>query len=413
MTLELGLLALLAYAIGGIPFGYLIGRLRGKNLFEHGSKNIGATNAFRVLGPAWGSLVFILDLLKGALPTAFAYRLAGLFGITSESLTSVYPGLSVLVGAMAFLGHLFPAVLLFRGGKGVATGAGVLFVLTPGPTSVALLIWLVVYLASCYVSLASLVAVTVLLGSWLLTERQPFEGSAAWVTGFLVFAWMFLMIKHRGNIARLRQGTENRFRELSLTPALLRGSYVVSLGLWFGGSIFFNYAVALPTFPWFKQIVYAGPTDRTANLRIIAEDATTAEKDALASALAGSVVGPIFPRYFALQGICAVVAVVISLAWKWRFVERIHQVRFWVIATAGVLVAVGWPLSEYVSFLRVQRFHPDPEVAAAARAAFGPWHLPSLALSFLTTILSGIGLCLAAAMPAGDDRACPSDSPPA
>src|SRR5262249_6431989 len=112
----------LSYLLGSVPFGVIVGRARGVDIFKAGSGNIGATNVGRVLGRKSGVLVFVLDFLKGALPTAIMYLA---FGVTA----------GVAAGLAAFLGHLFPAYLRFHGGKGVATGFGVTLVLLPGPTA--------------------------------------------------------------------------------------------------------------------------------------------------------------------------------------------------------------------------------------------------------------------------------------
>src|SRR5207248_280320 len=144
-------LAVGAYLLGSVPFGYLVGRARGVDLLALGSRNIGATNAGRVLGARWGVLVFFLDAAKGALPVLAARAAASAVGEPFEAL-------GVTAGVAAFLGHLFPLYLGFRGGKGVATGAGVVAVLLPLPTLAALLLWLLVAVTTRYVSLASLLA---------------------------------------------------------------------------------------------------------------------------------------------------------------------------------------------------------------------------------------------------------------
>src|SRR5262249_13807282 len=149
--------ALLGYLVGAIPFGYLVARARGINIFEHGSGNIGATNVGRVLGRKFGLLVFVLDFCKGALPAAAGWALAPRL---SEDLAPDLLG--VVAGVAALLGHLFPVYLRFHGGKGVATAAGVVTVLLPGPALGALLAWLVVVSATRYVSFASLCAALVL-----------------------------------------------------------------------------------------------------------------------------------------------------------------------------------------------------------------------------------------------------------
>ncbi|MBX9622344.1 MAG: DUF4149 domain-containing protein [Gemmataceae bacterium] len=178
--------------------------------------------------------------------------------------------------------------------------------------------------------------------------------------------------------------------------------HVLALGLWFGGAAFFNFAAAPAIFTSFKQVVYAGPSDRTAGRTIIDPAAKDAEKDALASALAGAAVGPVFPRYFGMQAVCGVVAV--ATAARWRRLGRVHEWRFAVVLAAAVTVAAAIPLSDHVSELRVRRFDPDPAVSSAAKAAFGPWHLASLGLSVVTVGLAGVGLALAAKLPADPPR---------
>src|ERR1051325_7317564 len=129
-----------AYLIGAIPFGYLVARWRGVDIFQHGSGNIGATNVGRVLGRKFGVLVLLLDFAKGALPVLAARMIASRW---PDALVWREGWLEVLTGLAAFLGHLFPLYLGMRGGKGVATGTGVAFVLVPGPALAALAVWIV------------------------------------------------------------------------------------------------------------------------------------------------------------------------------------------------------------------------------------------------------------------------------
>src|SRR5262249_11476487 len=161
------------------------------NLFEVGSGNIGATNAARVLGTPFGVLVFVLDFLKGAIPVA---------------MVGPPDGLRVGAAALAFLGHLFPVYLRFRGGKGVATGAGTIFVLVPGPAALAMLFWLVVVIASRLVSLASLSAVAVLVAARMLGTPGPFDEQALPITLYVLIGTALVFMKHRGNIMRLVNG---------------------------------------------------------------------------------------------------------------------------------------------------------------------------------------------------------------
>src|SRR5262245_42853196 len=190
------LLLVASYLIGAIPFGYLIGRAHGIDLFKAGSGNIGATNAGRVLGRKFGVLVFVLDFLKGAVPVAVIVPLAHALSPDAETALGPPAVLRVGAAAVAFLGHLFPVYLGFRGGKGIATGAGTIFVLAPGPAAVAVLIWAVVLLASRFMSLASLAAVTILVFARLIPTPTPFSPDALPVTLFLLAGTGLVFVKH-------------------------------------------------------------------------------------------------------------------------------------------------------------------------------------------------------------------------
>lgn len=392
------LLLLAAYLVGAVPFGYLIGRLRGVDLFKEGSGNIGATNAGRVLGRKIGVLVFVLDFLKGAVPVAAVVPLAHSLSPGSETALGPPDVLRVAAAGLAFLGHLFPVYLGFRGGKGVATGAGTIFVLVPGPAALAVLGWVVVLISRRIVSLASLAAVTILVAARLLLTPTPFGPAALPITLYLLVGTGFVVAKHRANVRRLVAGTENRIGDFPMRQTLLRVLHVLALGMWFGGAAFFNFVAAVPIFDSFKQVVNAGPSDRTAYQEIIRPDAPQKQKDALANALAGSAVGPVFPRYFMMQAVCGVIALVTALSW-WKEPGKVHRWRVVVIGLAVVTVAIAWPISNYVSELRPMRFSPDKATRDAADAAFGTWHLVSLFLSFVTVCLAGIALALAAKLP--------------
>lgn len=192
-----------AFLIGGIPFGYLAGRMRGLDLRREGSGNIGATNAIRVLGKAWGIPVFILDVLKAVVPLlvvkAWASVDAGLFPWGQEFAT-------ITVSMAAVLGHNYCPYLGFKGGKGMATSAGVLLALMPRSCLVCVAVWAVLFLTTRYVSVASLGAAAVLpVATWWAYPGMHGYFSLALLLSVLAF-W-----RHRSNIARLRAGTENRF----------------------------------------------------------------------------------------------------------------------------------------------------------------------------------------------------------
>jgi glycerol-3-phosphate acyltransferase PlsY len=198
MHLVLALLA--SYALGSIPAAYIAGKSRGVDLRKHGSGNLGATNVFRVLGPRIGTAVFLFDMAKGAIPVIYFARLAD--GVTPPTTLT-----QVLCGIAAIAGHVRPLWLGFRkGGKGVATAAGVFLALAPVETLLALLVFGITLLASGYVSLGSLLAAVLLPVLILIRDGRP-SLLAAVCIGIAVFVFW----SHRANIGRLRQGTENRF----------------------------------------------------------------------------------------------------------------------------------------------------------------------------------------------------------
>jgi hypothetical protein len=207
-----------------------------------------------------------------------------------------------------------------------------------------------------------------------------------------------VLLKHRANIARLGQGKESRLEDKPMLNTLAKAIHVLSLGLWFGAAVMFNLIVA-PTqfFEAFPAVVESAPSDRTANLPL-APGATADQKKELATALAGSAVGPVFPKFFRLQAACAALALITALGW-WKRPGGVNRWRVVCVGLATLMVAVGWPLSIKVSDLRVQRFDPDSSVAEAAKTAFADWHLVSLLLSLVTLVLVGVALAMAAKMP--------------
>lgn len=194
------------YLLGAIPFGYLVARAHGVNIFEVGSRNPGATNVKRVLGAKAGNTVFALDALKGALAAGWP-GLASLMPAASGAATErdwIIPGVIGLVTAL--LGHSFSCFTGFRGGKGVATAAGGFLVLVPIPTLVAAIVWVVSFYAFRYVSLASILAAVALPSmAWILAAGSLLLPSIATAIG------LFVVVRHRANIVRLLNGTENRF----------------------------------------------------------------------------------------------------------------------------------------------------------------------------------------------------------
>ena len=187
MNLNLSLI-FAAYFLGSIPFGWLIARaVKGVDIRTLGSGKIGASNVSRVCGRFWGRLTLFLDAAKGAGPTAFV-------------LWGPQPDLAGAVGLAAVLGHCWSVFLRFRGGKGVATSAGVMGVIAPWVTVVAVVSWLSVYFLRSQSSLASLAASSVLLGGLVFFE--PSQRAL----GLAIVA--IVVLRHRENIQRLRAGEE-------------------------------------------------------------------------------------------------------------------------------------------------------------------------------------------------------------
>jgi len=204
----LGVLLIGSYLLGSIPFGYLAGRLEGIDIRQVGSGNVGATNVVRVLGKKYGYPVFALDVLKG-------------FGAVKISML-VAPGvplawnspeiIGILAAISSVLGHLYPPWLRFKGGKGVATSAGALLALTPVATLIGVVVWIIVFWLSRYVSLASVTAAVVLpmvilVMTWQdQNKAKPLVLASACVAAIVIW-------RHRSNLSRLMRGNEPRFTQ--------------------------------------------------------------------------------------------------------------------------------------------------------------------------------------------------------
>ena len=186
-------LVIAAYLIGSIPMGLIFGKLIWKkDLRRFGSHNIGATNAWRILDRKAGLLIFILDFLKGQL------------GVLLGAYLFASPGAMVVGGLFAVLGHMFPIFIGFRGGKGVATGLGVISALMPKVTLIVVVVWVVLTLITRYVSVASIVA-AVLTPILAAAFKEPI----IYFLFALVIA-VFIVFRHRENIQRLKAGHENK-----------------------------------------------------------------------------------------------------------------------------------------------------------------------------------------------------------
>lgn len=186
--------AVAAYFVGSIPFAALAARAKGLDLRVHGSGNLGATNAIRVLGPAFGVPVLLGDVAKGWFAAAIVPRLVGDPSLTTQ----------LLCAGAGVLGHVFPVFLRFRGGKGVATAAGAFLALAPGPIGIAALVFGLVLAASRFVSLASIAAsITLVVGLWVAPCPLALR-----LLGSAIAA--LVLVRHRTNVGRLLAGTESR-----------------------------------------------------------------------------------------------------------------------------------------------------------------------------------------------------------
>jgi glycerol-3-phosphate acyltransferase PlsY len=211
LTAPLVAAAVAGYLLGSVPFGYIVSRMHGVDIFEQGSKSSGATNVRRVVGVHAGNKVFALDLFKGAVaaawPLYFRYRALSQ-GASPDALDGAV-ALGKLLGVVglvaALIGHSYSVFIGFRGGKGVATATGGFLVLMPGALLVGAAVWAVTFFLTRYVSLASMLAVLALPVAAFLFGEARFLVIITWVVA------AFVILRHRANIVRLIRGTENRF----------------------------------------------------------------------------------------------------------------------------------------------------------------------------------------------------------
>jgi len=195
------LVALAAYLIGSIPTGYVVARTKGIDIRTVGSGNIGATNAFRILGNTAGTLTLLADALKGFVAASWVCTgILQWLDLNAGATTAFH----VVAGIGAVLGHNYTCWLGFRGGKGIATTAGVYFALAPLSVTIAIGVWTVVLFATRYVSIASITAAIALPVAVWITRHNLALGVATTALGALA------IYKHKSNIQRLRAGTENR-----------------------------------------------------------------------------------------------------------------------------------------------------------------------------------------------------------
>ena len=202
------LCSLLGYLCGSVPFGLLIGWwVTGKDIRQHGSRNIGATNCGRVAGRTWGLVAFSLDVGKGVVPVVVLAALVGRALTVHESAAGYLP---VVAGLGAILGHVLPVWLGFRGGKGVATALGVALGLNWLAAAIGFGVWALTVAVTRYVSLGSMLGASAFAVAAIVMLGDPLATGALAHTLFYVAVPTLVIARHRANIGRLLRGEENR-----------------------------------------------------------------------------------------------------------------------------------------------------------------------------------------------------------
>jgi len=205
------LFLILAFGLGSIPFSFIICmKVKGIDLRHHGSGNLGATNVFRTLGPAWGGICLFLDMAKGAAAVGLMTWLVSTWPEGQATPFHITPDLfRIFAGVVASLGHTFSPFVNFHGGKGVATTAGAFAVLEPLAVLIALATFILMFAVTRIVSVGSIAAAVILPWAVVFFERRSLETSKTLIVfAFIICAWV--VFKHRTNIARLRDGTEGQ-----------------------------------------------------------------------------------------------------------------------------------------------------------------------------------------------------------
>ncbi len=191
--MKLILLILISYLIGSIPFGVIVGKFRNIDIRKLGSGNIGATNIWRNLGKILGILVFLLDFTKGFLVI-----------VVTKLVFGNQPLIITIAAITVILGHCFPLFLKFKGGKGMSTGAGVVLGINWLILVIAFLVWLAIVIKTRHVSLGSIIAVILILILMILQYQF------SWYLVFGLFVTIFIPLRHKENIKRLLNGSENK-----------------------------------------------------------------------------------------------------------------------------------------------------------------------------------------------------------
>lgn len=201
---------LVSYLVGAIPWAFIIGKLHGVDIRKHGSGNVGATNVTRIIGKPWGILCFIIDFLKGFLPVIVVELIFPKLIYLNQTQVS---SLIILAVIATVAGHVYPVYLGFKGGKGISTGTGTLVALTPYAIVIGLIIWVIVFKISKYVSLASIIAaITVPISSLIFSSTGVYHIDIT-LQFFILLLALFAIYKHKSNIKRLLNGTESSFKK--------------------------------------------------------------------------------------------------------------------------------------------------------------------------------------------------------
>ena len=202
----IAVVVLVGYLIGSVPAGYLAGCIGGIDIRKVGSGNIGATNVLRILGKRYGYPVFLFDFLKGVAAVEMSILIFDIYHpAASRELCAIFAGVSAVIG------HSYPVWLNFKGGKGVATTAGVVFALIPFAALVMCVVWVAAFQASRYVSVASIaaaIALPVTVGALLYFEQL----NKPVLLYFSIWLAAVVIVRHRSNVSRLLNGTEPRFQ---------------------------------------------------------------------------------------------------------------------------------------------------------------------------------------------------------
>jgi glycerol-3-phosphate acyltransferase PlsY len=200
--------AFLSYLIGSFPTGYLVGRLAGIDIRKVGSGNIGATNVLRVLGKPFGYTVFVFDFLKGTVAVTLSILIVSRVRPAFHETELV----GIIAGVLCVIGHSYPVWLGFKGGKGVATSVGVLFGLMPVAALIVMFVWLITFLVTKYVSVASIVA-AIALPAAVFAMVYVRKTNGMTLVYFSVCLTVLIIWRHRSNLSRLMKGTEQSFKQ--------------------------------------------------------------------------------------------------------------------------------------------------------------------------------------------------------